>query len=219
MTNDAPIADVVVAESSLHTREALIGDGSVADSSPQRAGSAHASHTGDAPPYERDFPADGLDAPADGPVFPTAERGFSADEDMVDGDMVVGVDDTSGFPAAGGVDGARFAPPAEIEIVPLSRVDDITGEDRRNDLDSLPEVPDLGTLVGLVDASTDASTQAANVIVDEKIELDLDTFVVSAQRLTDGSVLFHYGLVTEVSGRVEGAEMATDTARRGGYGS
>ncbi len=145
--------------------------------------------------------------------FPTGERGFSADEDMVDGDMVVGVDDTSGFPAAGGVDGARFAPPAEIEIVPLSRVDDITGEDRRNDLDSLPEVPDLGTLVGLVDASTDASTQAANVIVDEKIELDLDTFVVSAQRLTDGSVLFHYGLVTEVSGRVEGAEMATDTAR------
>lgn len=109
--------------------------------------------------------------------------------------------------------GTDSSPPFEVEIVPLSRVEDVSGEDRRNDLVDLEGIPDPVGIVGLVDASTDASTQTANVIVDEAVDLDLDTFVVSAQRLTDDSVLFHYGLVSEVSGRVEGAEMATDTAR------
>lgn len=101
---------------------------------------------------------------------------------------------------------------AEVEFVPLTRVDDITGEDRRNYLEGLDGIPG-GDPVGLVDASTDASTQTANVIVDDAIDLALDTFVVSPQRLVDDAVLFHYGIVTEVSGRIEGAEMATDTAR------
>ena len=55
--------------------------------------------------------------------------------------------------------------------------------------------------VGLIDASTDATTQQANVLIDDRVDLALDTFVVTAQRLVDGSVLFHYGIVTEVSGR------------------
>ena len=100
----------------------------------------------------------------------------------------------------------------EIEIVPLHRVEEITGEDRRNQLDGLDGIPGSHP-VGLVDASTDASTQTANVIVDDAVDLALDTFVVSPQRLVDDTVLFHYGIVTEVSGRVEGAEMATDTVR------
>lgn len=101
---------------------------------------------------------------------------------------------------------------AEVELVPMHRVEEITGEDRRNDLDGLPGIPGSEP-VGLVDASTDASTQTANAIVDERVDLALDTFVVTAQRLVDDSVLFHYGIVTEVSARFEGAEMATDTAR------
>lgn len=123
--------------------------------------------------------------------------------------------DTPAFPPA---DAAATEPEdsnadgGEIEIVPLSRADDITGEDRRNHLDGLDGVPGLDP-VGLVDASTDASTQTANVIVDDAVDLALDTFVVSPQRLVDDTVLFHYGIVTEVSGRIEGAEMATDTAR------
>ena len=101
---------------------------------------------------------------------------------------------------------------AETELLPLTRVDDVTDEDRRNYLDGLDGIP-AGDPVGLVDASTDASTQTASVIVDEAVDLTLDTFVVTPQRLVDDTVLFHYGIVTEVSGRVEGAEMATDTAR------
>ncbi len=102
--------------------------------------------------------------------------------------------------------------PAEIELTPVTSPDDLTGLDRRNQLDGVPDVPALAP-VGLIDASTDASTRVAQVLIDPSVDVSLDTFVVSAQRLADGSALFHYGIVTEVSGRVEGAETATDTAR------
>lgn len=101
---------------------------------------------------------------------------------------------------------------AETEIVGITTPDDITGEDRRNDLAGLDGVP-ASDIAGLIDASTDATTQTAMVLIDESIDLALDTFVMAPQRLVDGEVLFHYGIVTEVLGRVEGAEMATDTAR------
>lgn len=103
--------------------------------------------------------------------------------------------------------------PSEVAVSPLPTADDLTDVDRRNDLAGLAEVP-AGPPHGLIDASVDASTQTAQVLVDTAVDLALDTFVVSPQRLVDGAtVLFHYGLVTEVAGRVEGAEMATDTAR------
>ncbi len=102
--------------------------------------------------------------------------------------------------------------PAEIELTPVTSPDDLTGLDRRNELGGIPDVPALPP-VGLIDASTDASTRVAQVLIDPSVDVSLDTFVVSAQRLADGSPLFHYGIVTEVSGRVEGAETATDTAR------
>lgn len=101
---------------------------------------------------------------------------------------------------------------AETEISGITLPGDLTGEDRRNDLTGLEGVP-ASDIAGLIDASTDATTQTANILIDETIDLALDTFVMAPQRLVDGEVLFHYGIVTEVSGRVEGAEMATDTAR------
>ncbi len=100
----------------------------------------------------------------------------------------------------------------EVELIPLHRVEDVTDEDRRIDLYDLNDIP-VDDPVGLVDASSAASTQTANVLVDAAYDVALDTFVVSAQRLADGSGLFHYGIVTEVSTRVEGAEMITDTDR------
>lgn len=102
--------------------------------------------------------------------------------------------------------------PGEVELVGLTSPGDVTGIDRRNDLDGLDQIP-LTDPVGLVDASTDATTQQADVLISDTVDLTLDTFVVSPQRLVDGTVLFHYGIVTEVAGRVEGAETATDTAR------
>jgi hypothetical protein len=114
------------------------------------------------------------------------------------------------FPDAPGVPAAGGLAPGETELVGLLTPDDLTLEDRRSDVHALPGVP-AGPVVGLVDASVDATTQTAQIVIDAAVDLALDTFVVTPQRLVDGSVLFHYGLVTEITGRVEGAEMATDT--------
>ena len=46
--------------------------------------------------------------------------------------------------------------------------------DRRNDLRDLPGVPRTQA-VGLVDASTDATTQQAQVLIDELVDLALDS--------------------------------------------
>ena len=119
------------------------------------------------------------------------------------------------FPSADSTIGVAAGPPtipAIVEITPLGTPDDLTDVDRRNDLAGLDLIPATDP-VGLIDASTDATTQQAQILIDETVDLPLDTFVVTPQRLVDGSVLFHYGIVTEVTGRVEGAETATDTAR------
>lgn len=122
-------------------------------------------------------------------------------------------DSLDAFPsAASDRSAAAVADKGEREVVPLPSVGDITGTDRRNHLDGLDGIPATNP-VGLVDASTDATTQTANVLIDDTVDLPLDTFVVSPQRLVDNTVLFHYGIVTEVFGRIEGAEMTTDTAR------
>jgi len=120
------------------------------------------------------------------------------------------IEDVTEFPSP--PDRTTSVDGGEVEITPLQSPGDLTGVDRRNDLQGLTGVP-AGEPIGLVDASTDATTQTANVVVSESTDLSLDTFVVCPQRLVDGTLLCHYGLVTEVSGRVEGAEMATDTAR------
>jgi DNA helicase HerA-like ATPase len=102
--------------------------------------------------------------------------------------------------------------PGETQITSIPTPDDLSEEDRRNDLSGLAEIPATDP-VGLVDASVDASTQRAQILIDTRVDLALDTFVVTPQRLIVDSVLFHYGIVTEAAGRVEGAATATDTAR------
>ena len=124
-------------------------------------------------------------------------------------------DDDASFPDAPGHDVAPTGPGASAETLlapPLTSPDDLTGEDRRVDLLGIDGVPALDP-VGWVDASTDATTQTARVLIGDRVDVALDTFVVTAQRLADESALFHYGIVSEVLGRVEGAETATDTAR------
>ena len=98
--------------------------------------------------------------------------------------------------------------PAEIEITPVTTPDDITGIDRRNSLDGMADIPALPP-IGLIDASTDASTRVANVLIDPEVDVSLDTFVVSAQRLADGSSLFHYGIVPNRRSESEGSGACT----------
>jgi len=116
---------------------------------------------------------------------------------------------TTAFPSpevAGGLE------PGETELITITGPDDLTFDDLRNHLPGLDGIP-LTDPVGLIDASVEASTQVAQILIDVAVDLALDTFVVTAQRLVDGSVLFHYGIVTEVAGRVEGAVTSTDTTR------
>jgi len=82
----------------------------------------------------------------------------------------------------------------------------------RSVLTGLADTPD-DVMVGLIDASVDSTTQRSHVVVDPGCDIALDELVVTAQRLADGSALHHYGVVVEVTGRIEGAELASDTAR------
>ena len=101
---------------------------------------------------------------------------------------------------------------AEVELSPVPGLDETHIDAARSRLEGLEDIPDMG-VVGLVDASLDSTTQRSHIVVDPACDLALDEFVVTAQRLADDTVLFHYGVVVEVTGRVEGAELASDTAR------
>lgn len=103
-------------------------------------------------------------------------------------------------------------PSVEVEISAVAGPDEVHVDASRSRLDGLNDIP-TDTAVGLVDASLDSTTQRSHIVIDPTADLALDEFVVTAQRLADNSALFHYGLVVEVTGRVEGAEVASDTAR------
>ena len=103
-------------------------------------------------------------------------------------------------------------PSVEVEISAVAGPDEVHVDASRSRLAGLSDIP-TDAVVGLVDASLDSTTQRSHIVIDPTDDLALDEFVVTAQRLADNSVLFHYGLVVEVTGRVEGAEVASDTAR------
>lgn len=114
--------------------------------------------------------------------------------------------------AAGGAVMPGRDPAVEVELSPVVGPDEVDVDAARSRLEGLDDIPS-GSPVGLVDASLDSSTQRSHIVIDPAEDLALDEFVVTAQRLADDSVLFHYGLVVEVTGRVEGAEVASDTVR------
>jgi len=67
--------------------------------------------------------------------------------------------------------------------------------------------------VGLVDGSVRSTTRRFDVVLEADSVVQLDDLVVVTQTLPDERVLNHYGIVVEGSGRIEGAEMSSDTAR------
>lgn len=70
--------------------------------------------------------------------------------------------------------------------------------------------------VGLVDGSIRSSTRRFDVVLEADAVVQLDDLVVVTQTLPDDRVLNHYGIVVEGMGRIEGAEMSSDTARISG---
>lgn len=68
-------------------------------------------------------------------------------------------------------------------------------------------------LIGLVDGSTPATTRRFTAVLDEQSVVQLDELVASRQTLADGREVWHYGIVVEGAGEIEGADLASDTHR------
>ncbi len=67
--------------------------------------------------------------------------------------------------------------------------------------------------LGLVDGSVDASTLRFHVVLADDAVCQLDELVATTQTLPDGRTLTHYGIVVMGTGRIEGAELSSDTQR------
>ena len=67
--------------------------------------------------------------------------------------------------------------------------------------------------IGLVDGSTDSDSRTFHVVLDPEAVVQLDDLVAVATDLPNGDQVVHYGIVTELRSRLEGAEYPSDTAR------
>lgn len=74
-----------------------------------------------------------------------------------------------------------------------------------------------GRTVGCVDGSQLASTQEFAVALAPGEAVGLDDVLVASQRMPDGGVFTHYGIVAEASTHYEGASFASDSGRMGGH--
>ncbi len=75
---------------------------------------------------------------------------------------------------------------------------------------------DLTCRIGLVDGSKGSDTRTFQVVLDPDAFIQLDELVAVASQLPDGARLTHYGIVTELRSRFEGAEYPSDTGRVAG---
>ena len=76
-----------------------------------------------------------------------------------------------------------------------------------------PPNADAPPRIGLVDGSTDSDSRAFQVVLDPEAVVQLDDLVAVATDLPNGNPITHYGIVTELTSRLEGAEYPSDTAR------
>ena len=69
------------------------------------------------------------------------------------------------------------------------------------------------TRIGLVDGSVDSNSRTFYVVLDAATVIQLDELVAVSTELPDGRVVTHYGIVTELLSRFEGADLPSDTGR------
>lgn len=67
--------------------------------------------------------------------------------------------------------------------------------------------------IGLVDGSCDTDSRTIHVVLDDGALVQLDELVSVTTPLSTGEKVVHYGIVTELRNRLEGAEMPSDTGR------
>jgi uncharacterized protein len=70
-----------------------------------------------------------------------------------------------------------------------------------------------GARVGLVDGSEESDSRTFHVVLEPDAVVQLDDLLAVSTDLPDGTTVVHYGIVTELLSRLEGADLASDTAR------
>ena len=73
--------------------------------------------------------------------------------------------------------------------------------------------PSGGGRIGLVDGSTETGSRSFQAVLDPEAMVQLDELVAVTTTLPDGRSVTHYGIVTELRSRFEGADLPSDTAR------
>ncbi len=67
--------------------------------------------------------------------------------------------------------------------------------------------------IGLVDGSQGSNSRAFEIVLDPDASVQLDELVAVRMQMPDGTRVVHYGIVTELWSRFEGADRPSDTAR------
>ena len=67
--------------------------------------------------------------------------------------------------------------------------------------------------IGLVDGSVESDSRTFHVVLDPEVVIQLDELVAVATDLPGGRQVTHYGIVTELRSRFEGADLPSDTGR------
>ena len=70
-----------------------------------------------------------------------------------------------------------------------------------------------GARIGLVDGSQGSNSRDFQVVLDPDASIQLDQLVAVRNALPDGTQVTHYGIVTELHSRLEGADLPSDTPR------
>src|SRR4051794_24114424 len=65
--------------------------------------------------------------------------------------------------------------------------------------------------IGAIDGAAEINTRRFSVVLEDSATVQLDELVVSRQTLPSGEEVAHYGIVTEQTGVIEGAELPSDT--------
>nr|MDQ3293744.1 ATP-binding protein [Actinomycetota bacterium] len=67
--------------------------------------------------------------------------------------------------------------------------------------------------IGLLDGSEESDSRVFHVVLEDDALVQLDELLVVETELPGGAPVAHYGIVTELSSRLEGAELSSDTRR------
>ena len=70
-----------------------------------------------------------------------------------------------------------------------------------------------GARIGLVDGSVESDSRTFHVVLDPDVVIQLDELLAVTTDLPDGRQVTHYGIVTELRSRFEGADLPSDTGR------